>query len=45
MVLSLHDFGDALEQACLVDLIGNLGGDDGLAVLADLLEMRPCRAS
>ena len=32
--LGLHQLGDALDQARLVDLVGNLGDDDVLAVLA-----------
>ena len=32
--------GDALDQLRLVDLIGHLGKDDRLAVLADLLDVR-----
>ena len=40
-VLVAHQLGDALDQARLVDLVGQLGDDDRLAVaLADLLEMR-----
>ena len=31
----LHEFGDALDQARLVYLVGNFGDDDVLAVLAD----------
>ena len=40
--LVAHAFGDALDQLRLVDLIGDLGEDDRLAVLADLLDMRFC---
>ena len=34
--LLAHHFGDALDQGLFVDLIGQFGDDDGLAVLADL---------
>ena len=34
-----YGLGDALDQLCLVDLIGNLGEDERFAVLADLLDM------
>src|SRR5260221_4893811 len=37
--LLAHAFGDALDHARLVDLIGNLGDDDGFALLAQLLDM------
>src|SRR5579884_1777463 len=36
-LLLLHQLGDALDQLGLVDLIGNLGDDDGAAILADAL--------
>ena len=36
--------GDALDQLRLVDLVGQLGEDDRLAVLADLLDMGLARA-
>ena len=34
-LLFAHQFGDALDHGGLVDLVGNLGDDDRLAVLAD----------
>ena len=37
-LLVLHQFGDALDQARLVHLVGNFGDDDVLAVLADALD-------
>ena len=40
----LHQFGDALDQARLVDLVGNFGDDDALAVLAGQFRWRPWRA-
>src|SRR5690606_41815135 len=36
--LLAHHFHDPLDQGLLVDLIGQLGDDDGLAVLADRLD-------
>ena len=40
--LLAHQLGDALDHAGLVDLVGHLGDDDRLAVLADLLDrVRP----
>ncbi len=35
-LLLAHQLGDVLEQALLVDLVGDLGDDDGLAVAAQL---------
>ena len=37
--LVLHQLGDALDHARLVHLIRNLGDDDRLAILADLLDL------
>jgi len=37
-LLLVHQFGDALDHARLVHLVGNLGDDDGFAFLADGLE-------
>src|SRR6185369_496394 len=37
--LLAHDFRHALDHAGFVHLIGNLGDDDGFAVLADFLHM------
>ena len=39
--LGAHQIGDALQHARLVHLIGYLGDDDRLAVLADLLDLGP----
>ena len=39
-LLLAHQLRDALDQACLVDLVGQLGEDDRLALLADLLDVR-----
>ena len=38
-LLLAHQFGDALDHRRLVHLIGNLGDDDRLAVLAQLLDL------
>ncbi len=38
--LVAHAFGDALLQLRLVDLVGHLGEDDRVALLADLLDVR-----
>ena len=35
MILSFTSCGDALDQAGLVDLVGNFGDDDGLAVFVE----------
>ena len=40
MSLLAHQLGDALDHARLVHLVGDLGDDDRLAVLADLLDRR-----
>ena len=37
-LLGLHQLGDALDQARLIDLVGNFRDDDVLAVLAHLLD-------
>ena len=44
-LLVAHQLGDALDHRRLVHLVGNLGDDDRLAILAQRLERRPCRAS
>ena len=38
-LLVAHQFGDLLDQRRLVHLIGNLGDDDRLAILAHLLDL------
>ena len=38
--LVVHQLGDALDQARLVHLVGNLGDDDGLAVFVEGLNGR-----
>ena len=35
--LLVHQFGDALDQPRLVHLVGNLGDDDGVAILVEVL--------
>ena len=42
--LLAHHLGDALDHAGLVDLVGHLGDDDRLAVLAQLPRHASCRA-
>ncbi len=37
--LVAHGLGDALDQLRLVDLVGHLGEDDRVAILADLLDV------
>ena len=39
--LVLDDLGDPLQQPRLVDLVGDLVDDDRVAILADLLDLRP----
>ena len=39
-LLVAHQFGDALEQRLLVDLVGQLIDDDGRAAVADFFEVR-----
>src|SRR5271165_3225539 len=36
--LVVHQFGDSPNQVRLVDLVGNLGDDDGVALLGDVLD-------
>ena len=38
-LLAAHQFGDLLDQGLLVDLIRDLGDDDGLAAAAHLLDL------
>ena len=43
-LLLAHQFGDLLHHGRLVHLIGNLGDDDRFALLAQRLDLVPCRA-
>ena len=41
----VDQLGDALDELRLVDLVGNLGDDDGLAAAGDVFDARTWRAS
>ena len=43
--LFVDELGDALDEVGLVDLVGDLGDDDGLAAAGDVFDGRTWRAS